>query len=253
MPKHRLKIDFPNERIIESQIQKIISKGIKPKESFYGYVKNMYQRIGLRYIFHDATEIAFTFFIVAFILVRLTMGIAMETGVPDESIYSFIFIISPLLYLSMALVSFVNTRLNDTYDLEMTCKYNIYQLAAFRMLIFSITSIIANTLMIYFVTIIYRQMDFFTALMISTTSLFTFSTILLYGMQKRNIPIIRYFIVGGWILANLLLIIYSKKFYNMLLSHIPIYVYLVVAIGCIYTYIKNLKKLIFSSDLGGMI
>lgn len=253
MSKHRVEIDFPDEIIIESQIQKIVSEGIIPRESFYRYLKNMYRKIGLRHIFHDATEIAFTFFITISILVFLVMGATEGSGLPDGSMYSFIFITSPLLYLAMALVSFVSTRLNGTYDLEMTCKYNIYQLAAFRMLIFSITSIIANTLMICFVTIIYQQMDFLTALMISTTSLFIFSTMFLYGMMIRNISITKHFTVGGWILINILLIIYSREFYNRLLINIPVYVYLIVIIGCIYAYIKNLKKLIFSRDLGGVI
>ena len=65
MSKHRVEIDFPDEIIIESQIQKIVSEGIIPRESFYRYLKNMYRKIGLRHIFHDATEIAFTFFSVS--------------------------------------------------------------------------------------------------------------------------------------------------------------------------------------------
>lgn len=252
MSKNRLEIDYPKDAIIESQIQMIISQGMKPKESFYSYVKKMYRQIGLRNIFHDATEIAFTFFIVISVLLFVTIGAVRESGVADESIYSFIFITSPMIYLAMALVSFVNTKFNGTYELEMTFKYNIYQLAALRMLIFSVISIIVNTMMIYLVTIINQQMSFFTALMISTTSLFVFSTIFLYGMMKRNTSITKYLIVGGWIFSNLLLIIYSKEFYNTLLIFVPIHVYLVVILGCIYAYIKSLKKLMFSTDLGGI-
>ncbi|NLY45064.1 MAG: hypothetical protein GX053_03620 [Tissierella sp.] len=252
MSKDRLEIEYPDDAMIESQIQMIISQGIKPKESFYSYLKKMYRQIGLRHIFHDATEIAFTFFIAISILLFITIGAVRESGVADESIYSFIFITSPMIYLTMALVSFVNTKFNGTYELEMTFKFNIYQLAAFRMLIFSIISILVNTMMIYLVAIINRQMDFLMALMISTTSLFIFSIIFLYGMMKRNTAIKKHLIIGGWILSNLFLTIYSKEFYNTLLIHVPIYVYLLVITGCIYVYIKNLKKLMFSTDLGGI-
>ncbi|AKL96589.1 hypothetical protein CACET_c31450 [Clostridium aceticum] len=253
MAKRKLDIDFPDETTIESQIQKIIYEGIKPKESFYGYLRNMYLRIGLRHLFHDATEIAFTIFVTVSILVFLSIGAVEKLWGNEGSIYTFVFISSPLLYLAMALVSFVNTKFNDTYDLEMTCKYNIYQLAAFRMLVFSIFSIVANTLIVYLVTMIYQQLDFLTAFMISTTSLFVFSVMFLYGMIKINKPFTKHFLVGGWLSVNLLLMVFSREFYNVLLINIPVYVYLAIIVGCIYIYIKNLKKLILSRNLGGVI
>lgn len=250
MTKAKLEIDFPDDRLIHSQIQKIVSEGIKPKESFLGYLKTMYHRIGLKYLFHDVTEIAFTFILVISVLLIMYLGAADYLSIHEGNIYTFIFICSPLLYLALALVSFVNSKHKDTYTIEMTCKHNIYQLAAFRMLVFSIVSMIANALLIFLMTLVYYHISIVTAFMISTTSLFLFSILFLYGMVKIHTRLIHLLLSAGWLSGNVLLLRYSKEFYDLLLVNTPTYVYLGILIGCIYIYIRNLNKLISYKNLG---
>lgn len=252
MNKEKFHIEMPDDLEIEAQIRTIIDKGIKPKESFYSYLKNMYSQIGFKHLFHDIGEISLLIILILPILITLTVDISKNPNMKYEVIYSLIFMISPILYLSMSLFSFVSTKQKRTYEIEMVCKYNIYQLASLRMLIFSIICILANGIYIGGVFILYNQMNFFKGLMISITSLFLFSTIFLYLITKTCSSFVKYFVVGGWLFVNLTLSIINIGFYNKFLMNIPIYVYLIVIISCVYGYIKSLKKLVTFRNVRGV-
>lgn len=252
MNKERFHIEMPDDLEIEAQIKTIINKGVKPKESFYSYLKNMYRQIGFKHLFHDMREISLLIISILPILIFLTVDISKNPNMEYEVIYSLIFMISPILYLIMSLFSFINTKQKGIYEIEMVCKYNIYQLAALRMLVFSIICILANGIYIYGVFIGYKQINFLKGFMISVTSLFLFSTIFLYLITKIGSSFTKYFVIGGWIFINLVLGILNMNLYNRLLMNIPIYVYLVVIIACACSYIKSLKNLITFRTVKGV-
>jgi hypothetical protein len=160
---------------------------------------------------------------------------------------------SPILYFAISLVSFINTKQEGTYEVEMTCKYNIYQLAAFRMLVFSVFCIVFNFSALYLVSTLYNQINFLQAFMISITSLFLFSTIFLYIILKVHSKLTTYFVLLGWVVMNLQLSIFSRSIYTVFLKNIPIYVYLALIVTCSYTYINSLKKLITFNNIEGVI
>lgn len=252
MNKEKFHIEMPDDLEIEAQIKTIINKGIKPKESFYSHIKNMYRQIGFKHLFHDIGEISFLIILILPILISLTVDISKNPNMEYEVIYSLIFMISPILYLIMSLFSFVSTKQKGTYEIEMVCKYNIYQLAALRMLIFSIICIIANGIYIYGIFLGYGQINFLKGFMISVTALFLFSTVFLYLITKIGSGFTKYFVIGGWIFINLALSIFNINFYNKLLMNIPTYVYLIVIIACGCSYIKSLKKLITFRTVKGV-
>lgn len=253
MDKHEFYIDFPDEATIQQQIDGIIEKGVKPKKTFYSFLKNMYKQIGIRYLFHDLVEIAFVVLIVIVSLIFIIINSQIQMSIDDGSIYTFIFIVSPILYMAVSLIAFVNTRLNNTYEIEMTCKYNLYQLAAFRMFVFSIISIIINSISLGLVTVYHKEINFLQALMLSITSLFLFSTIFLYLIFKIRSSLAKYIMVFVWIFENYEASIYSSEFYNMFLNKIPIFVYLAVVIAFAYAYIGNLKRLITFKNSEGVM
>ncbi|MBX4265874.1 hypothetical protein [Clostridium estertheticum] len=253
MDKHESYIDFPNDDEIESEINSIIAKGLKPQQSFYFYVKSMYKQIGIKNLFHDITEIVFLVLIVLSILIFIAVSSRISVNIDNGNIYSFIFIFSPILYLTISLLSFINTKQKNTFEIEMTCKYNIYQLAAFRMLVFSAFCIVLNVSTLYLVSSLYNRIDFLQALMISVTSLFLFSTIFLYLILKVYSKVTKYFVLMGWVIMNLGASIFSSEFYTMFLNKIPFYVYLTVTVICLYAFIYSLKKLITFNNIGGMI
>jgi hypothetical protein len=87
-------IDFPDESTIQKQIDTIIVKGVKPKEAFYSYLKNMSKQIGIRYLFHDMTEIVFTVLIVLSVIIFVAVTSGIKASIDNGSIYSFIFMFS---------------------------------------------------------------------------------------------------------------------------------------------------------------
>ncbi|MBU3127227.1 hypothetical protein [Clostridium tagluense] len=253
MGKHEPYIDFPDDSTIKFQINSIVTKGLNPQQSFYSYVKNMYKQIGIRNLFHDITEIVFAVVIILSVLVFISISSNIPKNIENGSIYSFIFVFSPILYLVISLVSFINTKQKDTYDIEMTCKYNIYQLAAFRMLVFSVFCITFNISFLYLLSALYKQINFLQAFMISVTSLLLFSITFLYIIFKMHSKFTVYFVIFAWVIINLGVAIFSTEIYNMFLNEIPIYIYLVVTVTCSCVYINNLKKLITFKNIKGVI
>lgn len=253
MDKHELYIDFPDENTIQLEIDKIIEKGVKPKETFYCYLRNMYTNVGIRHLFHDLTEIVFTVLVIAAVLSFIILGLEIQRSIDNGSIYSFIFIVSPILYLAVSSIAFINTKYKGTYELEMSCKYNIYQLAALRMLLFSIFSILVNCAALCLLAIYFKHISLPQAIMLSITSLFLFSSIFLYMIFKIKSTFTKGIVIFLWITANLAAAVYSLNLYRAFLIKIPVLVYLVVIAAFIYIYIRNLKKLITFKNIEGVI
>lgn len=245
-----MKIDMPSEKEIRAEIDNIVVEGIGKRESFYSYLKNMYRQIGVKHLFRDGIEIIFIILLVSYILFSVVTNSYMEK---IEEVYACLFTISPILYLSMSILSFVNAKQNKTYEVEMTCKYNIYQISAFRMLVFSILCILFNFFFVYIMVYYYENIDYLKAFIISVASLFLFSTIFLFAITKIKNISTKYFTVLGWIVFNLVLYIFKVEFYIQLLNSISIYTWLIVAMSSTVVYIKNLKTLIIFRNMEGMI
>ena len=151
---------------------------------------------------------------------------------------------SPIMYLVAVLFSFYNSKEKGAFDIEMTCKYNLYQLSALRMFIFSLAGILINTLSIIIIWFIGRQIDVIRMIVISITGLFLFSVIFLYSLLKLKLTVSKYFVVSSWIIINLFLSKSNNEAYKEFLIKAPLLIHLIISGICIVLYIKNLNKLI---------
>jgi hypothetical protein len=253
MKKDKLYIDMPDDITIEKEINFIVEKGIKKEESFYLYMKNVYRQVGIKYLFHDASEIIFVTSLVLSLLIFLGLNRGFQMNIRAGSLYVFIMIVSPLLYLLISLVSFISTKEKGMYELEMTCKYSLYQLAAFRMFVFSIICILSNVALVSILVAKYDEINFLRALIISITSLFLFSTLFIYTIVALRSKLAKYIVIIGWIVINLILSVFSIDVYIKLLTSIPIAVYFIVTVAFMYIYLKKLKKLINFTSMRGVI
>jgi hypothetical protein len=245
MEKERLYIYMPDDAEIQQQINLIVENGLKKEESFFEYLKNMYNQVGTKYLFHDASEILFviSLFLTLLILAIIDKSFWNNEFFKTKELYAFIMAISPILYLTVSSISFISSKGSGTYQIEMTCKYNLYQIQTFRMLIFSILTILVNVVFIGVVVSLYEKIDFFRAFMISTSSLFIFSIILLYTIMNLHSKIIKHLVIIGWLALNIALWILNLRFYTKLLIDIPIPLYAIVVAVCMYVYVKKLKEL----------
>lgn len=248
-----MKVNMPSEKEIKAEIDIIVTWGIGKKESFYSYLKNMYRQIGIKYIFHDSLESVFTILLVSFILFLVVRDSNIKYMESIELIYVYLFTVSPILYLAMSIYGFINVKQNKTYEIVMTCRYDLYQIAAFRMLIFSIICILFNFFFVCVVGYYYESLNFVKAFIISIASLFLFSSIFLFTLTRLKTRLIKYLTIFGWIGLNLALYMIKVDYYIELLNNISIYTWFIVTIISVLVYIKNLKKLTIFRQREGMI
>jgi len=253
MKNEKLFIDMPDEITIKNEINSTVERGIHKKESFYLYLKNMYRQLGFNCLFHDLGEIIFTFILVLTLLILIGLAGIYKMDIKVGSLYVFIMTVSPILYLIASLLAFISSKEKGTYDLEMTCKYNIYQLAAFRMLIFSVMCILSNIVLVCIIASAYMQIELLRAVMIAIMSLFLFSSIFLYTILNLHLKFTKYIVLIGCLLINLGLYKFNIMLYIKFLTLTPIYIYLIVTVVCIFIYIKKLKELIKFAPMKGVL
>lgn len=237
-------VEYPNDREIEHQIKDIVAAGIERQQALFPYLLTMYARLGFRNLFRDWTEILFMLIVGIAILILFGYGGAEMDKMPPEEIYSVIFISSPLLYLLIAFLFFLRQRHSVTYETEMVCKYNVYQLAAFRMLVFSLVALAVNSGLITLAAGIIKKFNVWFGLSLSAASLFIFAAIFLYVALGVRGDRMKYALLAGWLIGNLALFMKNKFVYMKILAAVPGFVYFVIAVICCVIYVKKLKKLI---------
>jgi len=245
-------VDYPDEQTMNSQIQFIVANGLVKEKPFHEHLLEMYKQLGFRYLFRDGAEIIFTM-IMALAAIVFGLFHVIEGGMQVDRLYSYLFIMSPILYMLVAVLFLVNLRSRDTFAVEMTCKYHVFQLAAFRMLVFSIVAIMLNVASILTLFLIYQNFNVMEAMLISISSLSVFATFFLYIIQKVKSRLASYAGMAGWLLANAALAYGNTELYQSVLSQIPMYVYISVSVGCLMLYVRRLKYFITLRNVEGVM
>lgn len=244
-------IPFPNSEKIDQEIKTIVSKGVFQPEPFYKLLHNMYQQIGFRYLLKDKKEIG-----VAAALMIIVMFVVIEMGQERPSsasgYYGVIMVISPILYGILSLVPFLTSRFQSTFEVEMTCKYNLYQLAAFRMLVFSVFCFLVNSVWVLLMAVEFSAIQFVQGLMISTTSLLLFSLLFLYVLASMETFFTKVIVMVGWGGINVLLMVLDSVYYHKLLVAVPWYLYGFIIAVTAYLYVKKLKDLMLQHKRKGL-
>lgn len=243
MNKEKFEIPIPDESIIKEQIEQIVSAGVKKKESFFCFMKDMYKQVGLKNLFSDGSEL---FFILITTITALIIFIIKPEQVVGQvdGIYSFIFLISPMLFLFLSIFTYANKVTQGTFDVEMVCKYNVFQIIVFRMLAFSVIAVLFNTTTIFFMAKEYEGIHFFRAVLVSVSGLFTFSLLFLYVMMKGRTLFFAILTICGWIAGNLILRFIDNQLYLDILVNMPLSIYVLVISGIFYFYLKSLNRLL---------
>lgn len=240
------KIEIPS--IDFSDIQEIVDFGVRPKKSFFSFLIDIYKELGFRNIFHDKNELIFIILIGTSIM-GLSLSNIAENNIKE--IYKAIFITSPLIYIITSLFSFYNSKEKGAFEIEMTCKYNLYQMTAIRMFIFSILTTIINTFIILFLAFFYKDIGVLRLICISIIGLFLFSAVSIYLLMTFKNRYLKYLAIGGWIILNILFSSKNSSLYNDFLLKAPLYIHFIITAMCAVLYIKNLNKFInFRSEKG---
>ncbi|MBP3950960.1 hypothetical protein [Bacillus suaedae] len=240
MDKEKFHIPMPDEQTIQRQIDDIVHETSARNLSFFSLLKEMYEQIGLKHLLSDRSEMVFIL-----ISIVVLFGIFLfKPDMNDYDLYGYLFFVSPVLFVTLSLYSYLNKVMNGTMEVEMTCKYHVYQIIVFRMLVFSVLSILFNAFTILLMSLIYKDIEFVRAFMISNTGLFLFSILFLFVISKRASAVV----VGGmmtvWTVGNLLLLNSGHVLYRELLLTMPLIIYVFVLVGVVAFYLVSVKHFI---------
>lgn len=242
---------FLDEKSMETEITTIISKGIVKEDSLKNLLSSLYKQIGIRFIMRDYKEI-----ITAMVLMALFMYVMTSNGQTwynkHTNYYGIIMLVSPILYMFLSIFSFIQNKLNGTFEVEMSCKYNLFQIAAFRMLTFSILCFLLNTIWIISLALKFSTFQFVQAFLISTTSLLLFSLLFIYVLSTIKPLAAKVAILFSWLGIHLLLLMIDSAIYYQLLVSIPWYLYGVIICLSAYVYVKKMKEFMLQNKLRGV-
>ncbi|MBW8350875.1 hypothetical protein K0H71_15685 [Bacillus sp. IITD106] len=244
MSKEKFHIPMPDDEIVRKEIKTIVRAGVKRKESFPSFLLNLYREIGFRYLFTNPKDGILVTLSAMAVLIFLFLTITEPSNVNETDVYGFVFLISPLLFMALSLYDLFHKKHSATFEVEMVAKYNLYQVAAFRMFNFSVISIIVNTISIISLVSLYDTLQFFRTFMISTTALFLFSVIFLMVYMKGRSGFTALQVGGGWIGLNIVFSFVNNQAYIHFLMTIPIFIYGIVLAGSIILYVLYLSKLV---------
>lgn len=252
MSKEKFHIPMPDEQTIQSEIKHIVAVGVKQKESFSSYLYKLYKQIGIKNLLPTRLDEICIILSVMAILIFLSSSFSESKGIREQDLYAFTFLLSPLFYMSLSVYHFAQKVQTATYEVEMVCKYNLYQIAAFRMFALSVISIFINIISIFSLVMMYDHLNFFRALIISITSLFLFSILFLFACMKKQSVTNATLVIGSWVVLNFGFRLLDSHLYEGFLVKAPILVYVLVLIISISIYIKYLSKLVYLKPSEGV-
>lgn len=221
--KNNEQIPYPSEKEIKKQISLIVDNGLSTKKFTLSDFINFYKQIGFSNLFPNRNEWIFT--IISLLAILLFTWVSVGTqGKLTPTYFAFLFMMSPFIFISTACFSFYDKKENQTYELEMTTKYTIFQLICLRMLLFSGISIIANTSVSLWLSYL-LHIEFLRLWLLSLTGLFLFGTGFFIALRTGQVirKTIGYSI--SWILLNSCLMYFANSLYIKVLGQLPTIVY----------------------------
>jgi hypothetical protein len=246
------RIPYPDIDNIEQEIRAIVAKAVTVPEPLYKLLHDMYKQIGVRFLLRDSKEMTIAITMMVMLMTAIVIT-GQERPNSTANLYGIIMLISPILYGLLSLVPFLNSKFNSTFEVEMTCKYNLYQLAAFRMLVFSVFCFLLNTVWVLSIAVKLSSIQFVQAFMISTTSLLLFSLLFLYVLAVLKTFFTKMAVMTGWVGINVLLLAMDSALYHQLLLSVPWYLYTIIICMTAYFYMKKLKELMLQYKRRGVI
>lgn len=227
----------PSQYEKDKAIEDILSKGLSKPKSLLGYLGNLYSALGFRYIFFEMafpivmTVIATICFIV---LYPLTL---------EQHLYATLFAIAPLFFLFIVLFTETMEQINGLYELKMTCKYTILQIAAFRVLCFSFLGTMFCTFISLYFSRLSAVYSFFKTVSLSLCALFLCAFLAISLMRHFNWKWIHFSAMLLWITLSFMPIWILGERWELFLSQIPAAITMFAAVIACSLFLMEIKKL----------
>ena len=236
-----MKIIEPSQYERDKAIEEILSKGLRKPKSLWGYVSNIYNTLGLRYIFFDMAFPIIMTIIATFgfiVLYPLTL---------ERHLYAMVFAIAPIFFVFIVLFSEMAERVNGMYELKMTCKYTIQQISAFRVLCFSLLGTVFCTFISLYFSLLWVDFSFYKILSLSLCALFFCALLTLFLMRHYNWKWIHFAIMVLWIVVSYVPVRILGEKWELFLSQIPVVITMLVAVITCNLFLMEVKILLNTS------
>lgn len=231
---------------IDENIEGILDKGLKEKPGFFKFLMSANKELGFNNIFNDKSELIFIALILSITVIFFGIRFNKSMSSDADFIYKFKaynFTVSPIIYFIICSYSFINSKLNGTYEIQATCKYSFYNITAIRMFVFSIVSVLINMSIILSMYLLKRNFYVIDMFIVSAASLFIFSVLYILILIYFKKSMYKYFALLGWFLVSIITIFKVNNYWVKLFLDMPLYIHLLITITFIVVYMKNITKL----------
>ena len=205
-----------------ASIEYILAQGFVKPPTFWERVLKMFRVLGWRFIFWDLN------YSLIFTSVTLLGVVHLFRHAPIDFQYSFVFGLSPKMFLIIVLFAEINERMCGLYELKQTCRYTSRQITALRCICYSVVGVVFAVSITAFSA--EDVPNFFRLLPLCLSGLFLFATIELlvirFSQSKWSIAIFS----SVWIFANLALLFIFQEYWEIFLSNLPLAFTIVFAI-----------------------
>ena len=244
------RIPYPNDVEVQREVKCITSQGLEATPSFFVSISQIVREVGMKHIFRDATEMLFILIMAVISLLGVFTVTSSWLPWQEVNMYVISFTGAPFVYGVLVYFFFIRKKQEPTFEVEMTCKYNLRTIAAVRMLLFSFISLVVNGVVISVMTV---QLEFHVwfAFLLSVAALFLCSTAFLYIQHSSEHVLSPVVVIGGWIVGNVLLAAVLGSKYDLFLQQIPFYIYLVIAVGAAFLYVQQTVRFLHKTNARG--
>lgn len=238
-----MKIEYPTNEQIEKSVGIICENGIKKRETVFSFIKNMTLNLGLKNIFYGFYDVMFISILVTCAAYLLFLFSINNLPGAEEKIYIFSFTFAPFMFALLFFLNFAKEKSADTFIIKMTCKYSFFYLLAYRMFVFSLLSVVVNSLyiLVFFSDF---KISFVTIISLSLSALFVYSLLLIAMLIKFSTVKPAIGLSALWIFADAVFYVCFKEFFAEILKAVPLFVWMIIVVGASILYFNFLPKLI---------
>ncbi|MDR7855853.1 hypothetical protein [Tissierella sp.] len=219
----------------ENAIENILSQGLSKPDGLWDFCYRMYCSLGFKFIFFDISQ-------AIIMAVAITIGFILFYPLSSQQhVYSTLFAVSPLFFITVIFFTEFIERNDSLHELKMTFKHTIQKIIIFRILCYSLISMV---ICIFLSISMPDKYNFLRAASITLSALFICALLTIYIMRRLKGRWIHFTSLVAWVATAFLPVLILGERWELLLSQIPIGITITVGVIGFILYLNEIKKLI---------
>lgn len=237
-----MKMDYPTQIEIDRAVERICDTALPQRESLPRFIRNMNTQLGIKYLFSGIYDVLILSGASFILVVSLFFSYIPRADDPTATLGAALFTFAPFLYMAVFALTLLKEYTNPGLPVKMTCKYTVYHLIAYRMLLFSLISGAVNT--VYVLALCLRlDLPPLYFICLSLSALFIFSVLLLFSLYYARSKWPPLLTSVAWMAVNGVLWLACPGGYGALLLRIPLFVWVPAGIACGIVHLHHIKRL----------